>query len=149
MANRILVPVERTKAMAFTLRVVRMLACESGGVVRLLAVVPIPRPLCNRHDSVILTTDQQMERLAISIADELRRLAATRLDGVPVETTVIFGDRAVEIGVEAECFGADLVAMPLTRRRSPRAWITGLVRRRLAGRPATEIDVLRVSALRA
>ncbi len=149
MAKRILVPVERTKAMEFTLRVVRMLACESGGVVRLLAVVPIPEPLCNRHDSIILTTDQQMERQATSTADELRRLAATHLDGVPAETSVIFGDLAVEIGVEAECFGADLVVMPLSRRRSPRAWIIGLVRRLLAGRPATEIDVLRVSALRA
>ena len=35
-------------------------------------------------------------------------MAALDLDGVPVETSVIFGDRAVEIGVEAECFDADL-----------------------------------------
>ena len=72
---------------------------------------------------IILTTDQRIERLAISTADELRRIAAINLDGVPVETSVIFGDRAVEIGVEAECFNADLVVMPL-RRRGPVAWIT-------------------------
>ena len=149
MAKRILVPVERTKAMEFTLRVVRMLASESGGVVRLLAVVPIPEPLGDLRDSVIVSTDQQMERLAISTADELRLLAAIHLDGVPVEASVIFGDRAVEIGLEAECFNADLVVMPLSLRRSPTSWLTGLVRRLLAGRPATEIDVMRVSALRA
>jgi len=57
MAKRILVPVERTKAMEFTLRVVRMLASESGGGVRLLAVVPIPEPLGDRRDSVIVSTD--------------------------------------------------------------------------------------------
>jgi len=39
MAKRILVPIERTKAMEFTLRVARMLAGESGGIVRLLEVV--------------------------------------------------------------------------------------------------------------
>ncbi len=149
MAKRILVPVERTKAMEFTLRVARMLARESGGMIRLLAVVPIPEALRDRHDSIILTTDQQMERLAISTADELRRLAAMHLDGVPVETSVIFGERAVEIGLEAECFNADLVVMPPPRRRSPTAWIAQLAHRVLAGRPATEIDVLRVSALRA
>ena len=42
MAKRILVPVERATDMAFTLRVVRMLASESGGIVRLLAVIPVP-----------------------------------------------------------------------------------------------------------
>jgi hypothetical protein len=71
-AKRILVPVERTSAMEFTLRVARMVACESGGIVRLLA--------------------------------------------------------AVEIGLEAECFHADLVAVPLERRRSPAAWITNRAR---------------------
>ena len=148
MAKRILVPVERTKEMEFALRVVRMIARESGGLVRLLAVVPIPEPLRDRRDCVLLTTDQQIERLAISTADELTRMAAVNLDGVPVETSVIFGDRAVEIGVEAECFNADLVVMPPARRRSPAARISDVARRLFAGRPATGIDVLRVWALR-
>ena len=149
MAKRILVPVERTDAMEFTLRVVRMLAAESGGMVRLFAVLPIPEPLRDVRDSIILTTDQQIERLAVSTAEALRRLATTHLDGVPVETSVIFGDRAVEIGLGAECFGADLVVMPRTPRRSPAGWVTGLTRRLLSGRADAEIDVLHVSALRA
>ena len=103
MAKRILLPVERTKEMEFALRVTRMIALESGGVVRLLAVMPIPEPVCNRRGYVVLTTDQQIDRLAVATLDELRRMAAVDLDGVPVETSVIFGDRAVEIGVEAEC----------------------------------------------
>jgi nucleotide-binding universal stress UspA family protein len=149
MAKRILVPIERTRAMEFTLRVVRMLAAESGGIVRLLEVVPIPEPLRDSRDWILLTTDQRMERLAIATAEELRRLAALHLDGVPVETSVIFGERADEIALEAECFNADLVVMPLPPRRSPVARITERAHRLLAGRSATEIDVLRVSALRA
>jgi nucleotide-binding universal stress UspA family protein len=149
MAKRILVPVERTDAMEFTLRVVRMLAAQSGGMVRLLAVLPIPEPLRDVRDSIIVTTDQQIERLAVSTAEALRRLATTHLDGVPVETSVIFGDRAVEIGREAGCFAADLVVMPHTPRRSPVGWVTGLTRRLLSSRADAEIDVLHVSALRA
>jgi nucleotide-binding universal stress UspA family protein len=148
MAKRILVPVERKTETAFALRVVRMIAHESGGIVRLLAVVPIPEPVRDYRDRVIVTTDQQMERLAISTADELRRLAVQRLDGVPVETSVVFGDRAVEIDVEAGCFEADLVVMPPARHGSPVAWLSGLARRLLAGRPETGIDVLRVRPLR-
>ena len=147
MAKRILVPVERTKEMEFALRVVRMLARESGGVVRLLAVVPIPAPLRDWRDCVVVTADQRMERLASSAADELRRLAAIYLDGVPVETSVVFGDRAVEIGVEAECFDADLVVMP-PRRRGAAARMTELARRLVAGQPASELAVPRVWTLR-
>ena len=149
MAKRILVPIERTKAMEFTLRVVRMLAGESGGSVRLLEVVPIPEPLRDWRGAILLTTDQRMERLAIATAEELRRLATTHLDGVPVETSVIFGERAAEIELEAECFHADLVVLPLPSRRSPTAWITRLARRLVARGSAAEVDVLSVSALRA
>jgi nucleotide-binding universal stress UspA family protein len=151
MAKRILVPVERTKEkeMEFALRVVRMLARESGGVVRLLAVIPIPEPVCDNRDYVVVTTDQQIERMASASADELRRIAAVDLDGVPVETSVIFGERAVEIALEAECFNADLVVMPFSRRPGLTASIRQIARRLFAGRPATELDVLHVSALRA
>ena len=148
MAKRILVLVERTKEMEFALRVAQMIAHESGGVIRLLAVIPIPAPLRDRRDCVIVTTDQQMERLALSAADELRRMAAVSLEGVPVETSVIFGERALEIGVEAECFNADLVVMPPAHRPNPAVWISSLARRLLAGRTASEVDVLRVWALR-
>jgi nucleotide-binding universal stress UspA family protein len=147
MAKRILVPVERTKETEFALRVARMIARESGGVVRLLRVVPIPEPLRDRRDRVILTTDQQMERIAAATTDELTRMAAVSLEGVVVETSVVFGERAVEIGVVAACFHADLVVMPPSRRGLA-AWIASIARRLLADRPASGVDVLRVWALR-
>jgi nucleotide-binding universal stress UspA family protein len=82
-----------------------------------------------------------------SDGEEDCRLAAIRLDGVPAETSVVFGDRAGEIGVEAECFDADLVVMP-PRRRGPAARMTELARRLFAGQPASELAVPRVWALR-
>ena len=90
-AKRILLPVERTTEMEFALRVTRMIALESGGVVRLLAVIPIPEPVYNRRGYVVLPIDQQIDRRALATLDELRRMAAVDLDGVPVETSVIFG----------------------------------------------------------
>jgi len=147
MAKRILVPVEATKEMEFALRVASMIARESGGVVRLLTVGPIPEPLRDRLDGIVVTADQRMERLAVSAADELRRLAAIHLDGVPVETSVVFGDRDVEIGVEAECFDADLVMMP-TSRRGPMARVGELARRLLSGQHASELAAPRAWALR-
>ena len=49
-----------------------------------------------------------LEVRAIAL-DELRRVAARHLDGVPVTTTVILGDPEVEIARDAEAFGAELV----------------------------------------
>ena len=149
MAKRILVPVERATDMAFTLRVVRMLASESGGSVRLLAVMPIPEAVRDARDWIVITADRQIERLTIAATEELSRMAALHLDGVPVETSVIFGDRDVEIGVEAECFQADLVVMPFAGRPGPVARIRRAARRLLAGGRPPALDVVRVSALRA
>ena len=148
MAKRILVPVDRTHEMEFVLSLVRVIARESGGSVRLLSVIPVPTPMRDRLDRVIVSTERQIERLKRRATDELRRMAVINLDGVPVETSVIFGDRSVEIGREAECFGADLVVMPPERRRGPAARIAALARSLIAGRPLA-VDVMRLRALRA
>jgi nucleotide-binding universal stress UspA family protein len=149
MAKRILVPIERAKDMEFALRMAGMIVRESGGVVRLLAVIPIPKPIYDSRHWLVVSTDQQMERLATAAAERLKRIAALDLDDVPVETSVVFGDRAVEIGLEAECFEADLVVMPWAPRPGPAARMRLMARRLLAGRRAPQFDVLSVSALRA
>jgi hypothetical protein len=51
--------------------------------------------------------------------------------------------RAVEIGVEAECFDANLVVMP-PGRRGPAARVAELVRRLFAARPPSELAAPRV-----
>jgi len=149
MAKRILVPIERAKDMEFALRMAGLIVRESGGVVRLLAVIPIPKPIYDSRHWLVVSTDQQMERLATAAAERLKRIAALDLDGVPVETSVVFGDRAVEIGLEAECFDADLVVMPWAPRPGPAARMRRMARRLHAGRRAPQFDELSVSALRA
>src|SRR3989442_10034003 len=72
-AKRILLPVERTTEMEFALRVTRMIALESGGVVRLLAVIPIPEPVYNRRGYVVLPIDQQIDRRALATLHGPRR----------------------------------------------------------------------------
>ena len=80
-----------------------------------------------------------MQRLAVSLV---------RIGEIAPGWGGVDSERAVEIGVEAECFNADLVVMPPARRPSAAAWISELTRRLLARRPASEIDVLRVWVLR-
>jgi nucleotide-binding universal stress UspA family protein len=59
---------------------------------------------------------------------ELKGIAETTLDGVPVETVVRFGEPAAEILTEAEALGADLIALTTTKRsRLRRALIPGTV----------------------
>ena len=51
-----------------------------------------------------------MARLTIAGLTRLNTIQA-RLDGVPVESVVRFGDPAEEILLEAESYGADLLAL--------------------------------------
>src|SRR2546426_7781996 len=93
-AKRILLPVERTTEMEFALRVTRMIALESGGVVRLLAVIPIPEPVYNRRGYVVLPIDQQIDRRARPPPAEARLVAAVGLHGAAGATTRIVYERA-------------------------------------------------------
>lgn len=52
--------------------------------------------------------DQEFERLETEGLDYLRAIEA-KLDGVPVECVVRFGDPVEEILREADAFGADLI----------------------------------------
>src|SRR2546427_12775114 len=93
-AKRILLPVERTTEMEFALRVTRMIALESGGVVRLLAVIPIPEPVYNRRGYVVLPIDQQIDRRARAAPGELPRVAAGGPAGGAGGAAVVLGERA-------------------------------------------------------
>src|SRR2546427_12619407 len=97
-AKRILLPVERTTEMEFALRVTRMIALESGGVVRLLAVIPIPEPVYNRRGYVVLPIDQQIDRRAPAAPGRRRRRGAGRLAGGPGAAPVGFSRPARRVG---------------------------------------------------
>lgn len=123
MAKRILVPLDRSETSRSVLPVVADMARGSGGTVRLLHVAPIPTERVGDDGRVVAYASQEMERIEFSRRDCLKT-AQAELEGVPVESVVRFGDPTREILVEAEAFGADLIAVTTGRRR----WLQHLLR---------------------
>jgi len=110
MAKRILVPLDRNETSTAVLPLVADIARSSGATVRLLHVAPIPPERVGDSGRVVAYASQEMERVEHARRDDLKE-AAARLEGVPVETVVRFGDPVEEILGEAEAFDADLVAV--------------------------------------
>ena len=115
MAKRILVPLDRSEHSEAILPIVADLARSSGASVRLMNVAGIPEQKFGDYGRVVAYESQEVERITYSRLDYLRE-AEARLEGVPVESVVRFGDPADEIVHEAEVFGADLVAVTAPRR---------------------------------
>ncbi len=124
MAKRILLPLDRSDAAWSVLPIVADMARSSGATVRLLHVAPVPRERVADDGRVVAYANQEMERVE-STRREYLKTAEAELEGVPVESVVRFGKPADEILLEAEAFGADLIAVT-TRGR-------GWLRRALGG----------------
>ena len=73
-------------------------------------IAPIPAPRVDTHDRIVSDTDREMARIGADVGERLARLAR-ELDDVPVESTIRFGRLGAELSIEAEAFGADLVAI--------------------------------------
>lgn len=114
MAKRILAPLDDRERNEAIVPIVRALAREHGAIVRLLRVFPVPERVVGTHGRTIAYSDQEMERLTNEGREDFARIEA-ELDGVPVETVVRFGDAREEILLEAEAFGADLIALATSR----------------------------------
>jgi len=110
MAKRILVPLALSGESEAVVAVVAGMARESGGTVRLLHVAPIPEERRGEFGRVVVYADQEMARIQAEATAAMEPLQ-TWLEGVPVETVVRFGEPAKEIVLEAEAFGADLIAL--------------------------------------
>jgi nucleotide-binding universal stress UspA family protein len=67
------------------------------------------------NDRVVAYVDQEMDRLNREGLGRLQAVAP-QLDGVPVEHVVRFGAPAEEIVLEAETWGADLIALTSSGR---------------------------------
>jgi len=108
-AKRILVPLGDEHAEDIV-PFVAAVARDGGATVRLLRVYPVPERREGQHGRTVEYVDQAMSRLTGEAHDELARDEA-QLAGVPVEIAVRFGDHAAEIALEAEAFGADVIAL--------------------------------------
>jgi nucleotide-binding universal stress UspA family protein len=115
MAKRILVPLDARERSETILPIVAALARDAGSTVRLLRVSPVPDRVIGNHGQTVAYSDQEMARLTAEGLAELQRVEA-ELIGVPVETVVRFGEPAEEIALEAEAFGADLIALGADRQ---------------------------------
>jgi nucleotide-binding universal stress UspA family protein len=87
--------------------------------------------------------DQEMDSLSRQGVMELTAIADTTLDGVPVETVVRFGDPVAEILIEAEVFGAELIALTTTERSRLRRALIGDTADRVTRKAAVPALVLR------
>jgi nucleotide-binding universal stress UspA family protein len=122
MTKRILVPLGGGEPQEAVVPMVRALAREAGGTVRLLRIFPVPEQLVSASGRAITYLDQEMERLTAIGLDDLRRVELG-LDGVPVESVVRFGAVPDEILLEADAAGADLIALSARKR----GWLRGLL----------------------
>ena len=110
MAKRILAPVDSGEHGESIVPIVAALARDAGSTVRLLRVFPVPQRVVGAHGRTVAYVDQEMARLTAEGLADLRHVEA-ELEAVPVEMVVRFGDPAEEIALEAEAFGADLIAL--------------------------------------
>ena len=91
MAKRILVPLDDAESSEEIILVVAALASGAGSSVRLLRVEPVPHQVMGPAGRTIAYVDQEMDRLTAEGLRDLSRHEA-RFVGVPVESTVRFGD---------------------------------------------------------
>lgn len=118
--KRILVPISGEEHSETIVPVVAALGREHGASVRLLRVFPVPDRVMGTHGRTVAYADQEMARLTGEALDDLHRVAA-QIEPVPVESVVRFGEPIEEILLEAEAFGADLIALAAGTRGRLRA----------------------------
>jgi nucleotide-binding universal stress UspA family protein len=142
MAKRILVPLSGRERAEAVLPLVAHAARNAGSTLRPFYVAPYPQMRTGPDSRVIAYVDQETDRLEAESQEYLREVEG-RLDGVAVELRVRFGDPAHEIALEAEAFGADLIAMvtPKPRWLGPR--LLGKVARRVLRRATAPVMLLR------
>jgi universal stress protein family protein len=95
---------------ALAAREAAVMARKSGGTIRMVYITPMPRPRVDTHDRIVSDTDREMVRISADVRERLAALAR-ELDDVPVESMIRFGRLGTELPIEAELFGADLIAL--------------------------------------
>jgi nucleotide-binding universal stress UspA family protein len=142
MAKRILTPIGEGERSEAIVPAVAALAQGTGSSVRLVRVFPVPREVVDSEGRVVAYGHQQMERLTSEGLNDLARVEA-QLDGIPVEAVVRFGEPVEEILLEAEAFGADLIALAAHPRGRLRAALAPGLAERLEGKATVPILTLR------
>ncbi len=135
----IVVPLDGGRGDEGALSEVAQLARGWGAALRLLRVVPPVKEVRDADDRVVVWVDQETERVEREAREYLGR-AAAGLGGLAVDSVVRFGDVTTAVVEESEAAGADLIALPIHRRRGLGQWGDGRMARRL--QRATTIPLL-------
>ena len=148
MAKRILVPLDGTEETEAGLDLIADAARGGGAVVRLLRVAPMPENVRSLDGHIVAYADQEGARLEAEAIDYLARVA-TRFDGATVETAVRFGEPVPQILLEAEEFGADLIAMTARRTHPLSRLVLGTTADQVTRRAEVPVVLFRASPRRA
>ncbi len=141
MAKRILVPLDPRDETESLIQLVAEVARGAGATVRLLHVAPLPENRTSEYGRIVVFASQERERLEACGHDHLVAVGAM-LEGVPVENRVRFGDLADETVLEADVFGADLIALGARPRRWRRSLRLDRTAKRIARRATAPVLVL-------
>lgn len=141
MFKKIIAPLDGGEASESILSLLAAAARDSGATVRLVRVQPIPERVVGTHGRTVAYVDQEVERLTAQGMDELRRVE-DQLHGVAVERVVRFGEPVEEILLEAESFGADLIALGAAPRGRTRRFLAPGVADRVTNRAPVPTLVL-------
>ncbi|HEX3179285.1 MAG TPA: universal stress protein [Methylomirabilota bacterium] len=141
MTKRILVPLDGRETAEGIVPVVDALARQTGATVRLLRVFPEPSQVVTPQGWMVASVDQEMARLEGRALSDFAPVE-TALAGLPVEIVVRYGDPVKEIALEAEAFGADLIALTAAKRGRMRRALSPGVAQRLETRTGTPTLVL-------
>jgi nucleotide-binding universal stress UspA family protein len=110
MAKRILVPLDGSITAESALPLIADLARGAGAEVRLLHVASMPENQYGKDGYLVAYADQELARLEAEHLDYLGTVEV-QLTDVPIARAVRFGDPVHEILLEAELWGADLIAV--------------------------------------
>jgi hypothetical protein len=117
-------------------------ARESGGVVRMAWMQPLPPPRVDRHDRVVADTDREMIRLTEIALDRMRALTWD-FGEVDVEPVVRFGRLATELAVEAHAWGAGLIGLAAPARPTFRHYLRAWYLARMVAVPLVLLPIQR------
>jgi len=142
MPKRILVPLDETTEHEAILPLIADIARPARATVRLLHIASPPDNVVTEDGQVIAYMDQEAARLRVQWLDYLRSVEGLLLD-VDLEREVRFGDPLHEVLAEAEEFGADLIAVTTSSRKTLKSRLMGSVALDLMKRAKMPVLLLR------
>lgn len=147
MAKRILVPLDESPLAEVAVPLVADIARGSGATVRLLQVAPVPRSRVSEGGRVLANADKEMARLEAEGLDYLHTVEVQFEGALDVECVVRFGDPVAEILLEAEAFGADLIAVTTEGRSAVGRALLGSVVEQVVRKADVQVMLIRPGRL--